>query len=79
MINGAISPKQGAEYLGDGTADLIAFGVLFLSNSNLPALIKAGKELNKGGENLKVWYGKEVKEITPVDAEGYTDWPLVEV
>lgn len=79
MINGALSPDQGAKYLGDGTADFVACAVLFLSNSNLPALIKAGKELNKGGGNVKVWYGKETKEITAVDTEGYTDWPLVKV
>lgn len=38
-------------YVADGTADLVSYGVPFIANANLPALIAAGKrtaDLNMG-------------------------------
>ncbi len=32
--------------MADGTADLVAFGVLFLANANLPALLASGQVLD---------------------------------
>eukprot|EP01023_Acetabularia_acetabulum_P033598 TRINITY_DN31441_c0_g2_i4.p1 TRINITY_DN31441_c0_g2~~TRINITY_DN31441_c0_g2_i4.p1 ORF type:complete len:383 (+),score=78.33 TRINITY_DN31441_c0_g2_i4:120-1268(+) len=75
MINGGLSPEKGAEYIADGTADLVAFGTPFIANANFPDLVKAGVELNQGGQNVKIWYGKD----PATDEQGYTDWPLVEV
>ncbi|GMH42922.1 hypothetical protein BSKO_10844 [Bryopsis sp. KO-2023] len=77
MVNGAISVEMAKKYVAEGTADLVSFGVLFLANPNLPELIKAGKELNQGGMNVKVWYGRETDPLNENDAEGYTDWPIV--
>lgn len=66
---------QAAEYIKDGTADVVSFGVLFLANANLPDLLRAGKELDQqGGWTTSVWYGKDPSN----DEKGYTDWPLVE-
>eukprot|EP01024_Parvocaulis_polyphysoides_P031083 TRINITY_DN28174_c0_g2_i7.p1 TRINITY_DN28174_c0_g2~~TRINITY_DN28174_c0_g2_i7.p1 ORF type:complete len:382 (-),score=77.64 TRINITY_DN28174_c0_g2_i7:267-1412(-) len=75
MINGGLSPDKAAEYVADGTADLAAFGAQFIANANLPELIKNGKELNQGGFDVKIWYGKDPE----TDEKGYIDWPLVEV
>jgi N-ethylmaleimide reductase len=59
---------QAAKYLEDGTADLVAFGVLYIANANLPELLAAGcTDLN--------WGGGDPKD----DAKAYTDWPLQEV
>lgn len=74
MVNGALTPEKATEYVEDGTADLVSFGVLFLANANLPDLIATGQEINQGGWNVQIWYGKDPKD----DEKGYTDWPLVE-
>ncbi len=63
-----------AQCIEAGTADLVAFGNLFVANANLPQLIKAGKELNAGGADPKTWYGLP---HNPVEF-AYIDWPLVE-
>eukprot|EP00667_Euglena_gracilis_P010625 EG_transcript_10821 len=76
MINGALTPETAEQYVKDNVADLAAFGNLFLANANLPALIRAGKELNLSA-TPKMWYG--LPNNTPEqDAEHYTNWPLVE-
>lgn len=74
MINGGLTPDQATEYAEDGTADLVSFGVLYLANANLPELLATGQELNQGGWNMQIWYGKDPKD----DEKGYIDWPLVE-
>ncbi|CAK9868738.1 unnamed protein product [Sphagnum jensenii] len=75
MINGALSPEKAEEYVADGTADLVAFGVLFLANANLPALLASGQVLDlAGGWKVQLWYGKNPAD----DPVGYTDWPLVD-
>lgn len=73
MINGGLSPEKANEYVEDGTADLVAFGVQFLANANLPELLATGQELNQGGWNVQVWYSKNVED----DEKGFIDWPLV--
>ncbi|KAH7284192.1 hypothetical protein KP509_34G043100 [Ceratopteris richardii] len=73
MINGALSPEKANQYVEEGTADLVAFGVLFLANANLPELLATGQELNQGGWNTQVWYSKNPEN----DEKGYIDWPLV--
>lgn len=66
---------QGEEYVADGTADIVAYGALFLANANLPELIAAEKPLDyEGAWQVTIWYGKNPEE----DAKGYTDWPLVD-
>lgn len=74
MINGGLSPEKATEYVEDGTADLVTFGVLYLANANLPELLATGQELNQGGWNTQVWYGKDPKD----DEKGFIDWPLVQ-
>ncbi|MEU9058955.1 hypothetical protein AB0D13_08775 [Streptomyces sp. NPDC048430] len=49
----------------DGTADLIAFGQLFLANPDLPRRLEAGSPFNAGDWNT--FYGG--------DATGYTNYP----
>ena len=60
----------GPEALGlieDGTADLIAFGALFLANPDLPARIAAGGPYN--APDSTTFYGG--------DDRGYTDYPAI--
>ena len=67
---------QGEEYVADGTADLVAYGALFIANANLPALLAAGKPLDyQSAWQVALWYGPKIPEH---DARGYTDWPLVD-
>ncbi|KAI5070307.1 hypothetical protein GOP47_0014650 [Adiantum capillus-veneris] len=73
MINGGLTPEKANEYVEDGTADLFAFGVLYLANANLPELIATGQELNPGGWSTQVWYGRNPED----DEKGFIDWPLV--
>lgn len=65
---------QADEYVADGTADLVAFGVPFLANANLPELLAHGSALNAGGWQTNIWYSRKPED----DAKGYTDWHLVQ-
>lgn len=62
--------RDGPEELAlveDGTADLIAFGQLFLANPDLPARLAAGGPFNPA--DPAAFYGG--------DAAGYTDYPAL--
>lgn len=45
VANGALTPEQGATLVDDGGAELVAFGKLFLANSDLVERLAAGKPL----------------------------------
>ncbi|MFJ8012614.1 alkene reductase [Streptomyces sp. NPDC096339] len=70
-----LNPFTGAEPTGreqlelveDGTADLIAYGVLFLANPDLPARLAAGGPYNT--PDPSAFYGG--------DHRGYTDYPAL--
>ncbi|TDW19206.1 alkene reductase [Kribbella kalugense] len=53
--------------IGDGTADLIAFGAMFLANPDLPARLAADGPYNK--PDRATFYGG--------DHRGYTDYPTL--
>ncbi|WP_214409239.1 alkene reductase [Sphaerisporangium fuscum] len=55
------------ELIDDGTADLIAFGQLFLANPDLPRRLATGSPLNT--PDRATFYGG--------DAAGYTDYPAL--
>ncbi|KAJ7554936.1 hypothetical protein O6H91_05G016000 [Diphasiastrum complanatum] len=75
MVNGGLSPQVADRYVEEGTADLACFAIFFIANANLVALLAAGKELNLGGWDTKIWYGPQ----DPADDEKYyTDWPFVD-
>lgn len=76
MINGGLSVEQGDQYVQEKVADLVCYGVPFIANANLPALIAAGyktADLNPAGFNPQIWYSKDPAK----DEEGYIDFPLV--
>ncbi|EFJ45200.1 hypothetical protein VOLCADRAFT_106009 [Volvox carteri f. nagariensis] len=76
-INGGLGIEQGEQYVTDGVADVVLYGVHFIANANLPELVAGGVKtggLNMGSYNAKVWYSKDPAE----DAVGFTDWPLVQ-
>ncbi len=54
--------------MGDGKADLIAFGRKFLANPDLPERYRLGADLNAGDPTT--YYGGGMK--------GYTDYPSLE-
>ncbi|QLY31218.1 alkene reductase [Nocardia huaxiensis] len=58
---------QDLALIEDGTADLIAFGQLFLANPDLPARLRAGGPFNTA--DRATFYGG--------DATGYTDYPAL--
>lgn len=69
VVNGGFDRQSGEILLAEGAADLVAFGVPFLSNPDLPERLKAGAPLNT--PNPKTFYGG--------GAAGYIDYPsLVE-
>ncbi|AXG77200.1 alkene reductase [Streptomyces paludis] len=63
-------PTSAAELklIEDGTADVISYGVLFLSNPDLPARLKAGGPYND--VDPSTFFGG--------DDKGYTDYPFLE-
>lgn len=68
LIAGAGYTQQTAEQvLQDGMADLVAFGVAFLANSDLPQRFEKGVELNV--LDRATMFGS--------DAKGCTDYPFM--
>lgn len=66
--NGVTGPDDLA-LVENGTADMIAFGVMFLANPDLPARLAAGGPFNTPDQST--FYGG--------DAHGYTDYPALSV
>jgi N-ethylmaleimide reductase len=70
ILNPATDGPTGPDELTlveDGTADLVAFGQLFLANPDLPVRLKAGGPFNEA--DPATFYGG--------DAKGYTDYPTL--
>ncbi|MGC0332820.1 N-ethylmaleimide reductase [Streptomyces sp. SAI-170] len=70
VLNPATDGPTGPDALTlieDGTADLLAFGRLFLANPDLPARLRAGGPFNEA--DPATFYGG--------DATGYTDYPTL--
>ncbi len=65
IANGGYTGKSAEQSLTEDNSDLIAFGVPFIANPDLPERIKQGAELNVADQNT--FYGG--------DAKGYTDYP----
>ena len=59
--------REALSLIEDGTADLIAFGRLFISNPDLPARLKADGPYNEG--DFQTFYGGGDR--------GYTDYPAL--
>ncbi|TCV80231.1 alkene reductase [Sulfurirhabdus autotrophica] len=67
MANGGYDKVRAERALASGYADLIAFGVLFLANPDLPERIRQNTPLNT--PNQATFYGG--------DEKGYTDYPAL--
>lgn len=68
IINGGFTLERAAAAIEQGEADLVAFGVPFLANPDLPARLRLGATLNTPVR--ATFYGG--------DARGYTDYPTLE-
>jgi N-ethylmaleimide reductase len=68
MINGGYTKELAEQAIANGEGDMVAFGVPYLANPDLPERFAAGAELNK--PDMKTFYQGEAK--------GYTDYPLME-
>jgi len=68
IINDGYDKDRAEAVLESGLAELVAFGVPFLANPDLPARYAAGAPLNK--PDMKTFYGGAEK--------GYTDYPALE-
>lgn len=67
MLNGGYGLRSGNEAIARGEADLIAFGVPFLANPDLPERFRQNAPLNK--PDVATFYAGGVK--------GYTDYPAL--
>ncbi len=68
MTNAGYQRAEADAVLAAGRADLVAFGVPFLANPDLPARFQAGAPLNQ--PNPATFYGG--------GEQGYTDYPFLE-
>ncbi len=68
ILNGGYDARSGTEAIESGVADLIAYGVFFLANPDLPARFRINALLNK--DDSATYYTGEEK--------GYTDYPSLE-
>ncbi len=67
ITNAGYDQDSGNEAIENGTADLVAYGRLFLANPDLPARFEANAKLND--QDKSTFYGG--------DEEGYTDYPFM--
>ncbi|MEL7833405.1 alkene reductase [Fodinibius sp. Rm-B-1B1-1] len=67
ITNAGFDQNSGNKVIENGTADLVAYGRLFLANPDLPARFSADADLNEPDQ--RTFYGG--------DAEGYTDYPFM--
>jgi len=68
IANGGYDKARGNAAIAGGAADLVAFGVPFLANPDLPTRFKQDAPLNEPDEST--FYGG--------DEHGYTDYPTLE-
>ena len=69
IVNGGFDKAKGDAVLSSGQADLVSFGVPYLSNPDLPERFRTGAELNK--PDPTTFYG--------IGPNGYTDYPALAV
>ena len=67
IANEQFSKAQANQWLAEGKADAIAFGIPFIANPDLPKRLELDAELNPVRKEL--FYGK--------GPEGYTDYPAL--
>jgi N-ethylmaleimide reductase len=67
IVNGGFDARSGNAAIARGEADLVAFGVPFLANPDLPARYRKGASLN--APDLTTFYAGEEK--------GYIDYPAL--
>ncbi|WP_026210163.1 alkene reductase [Flexithrix dorotheae] len=68
IVNGGYNKTNGEEILKNGTAELVAYGVPFIANPDLPKRFELDAPLNEA--NQEKFYGG--------GAEGYTDYPVLD-
>jgi N-ethylmaleimide reductase len=68
IVNGGYDFSQGTAAIAGGAADLIAYGMPFLANPDLPERFRLGTGLNSADPTT----------IYAHDAQGYTDYPFLE-
>jgi N-ethylmaleimide reductase len=68
ILNGGYDAETASTAILHGEADLVAFGVPFLANPDLPARLRAGAPLNP--PDVSTFYGG--------DSRGYVDYPTLE-
>ena len=68
MANGGYDRERADRSLAEGSADLVAFGVPFLANPDLPERLRRNAPLNEADPDT--FYGG--------DSRGYTDYPFLE-
>jgi N-ethylmaleimide reductase len=68
VVNGGFDAASAENVLAAGHADVVAFGVPFIANPDLPARLRDGLPLAK----------PDPATFFSADARGYTDWPAYE-
>ncbi|KAL0016787.1 hypothetical protein SO802_003856 [Lithocarpus litseifolius] len=69
IVAGGYNREEGNEVIASGSADLVAFGRLFLANPDLPRRFEINAKLNKYDRNTFYTHDPVV---------GYTDYPFLE-
>jgi hypothetical protein len=73
IINGALVPEEGAEFVRTGTADALSFGITYLTHPDLAKRVLYSKPLDNV-TNVGRLYGAGHKDLRL----GYTDYPAAE-
>ncbi|KAJ7582701.1 hypothetical protein C8J56DRAFT_227716 [Mycena floridula] len=72
FVNGGFTPEEAAQYVSEGKADGVFFGLLYINTPDLAQRIQHGKPLDNPMDYATL-YGHEGTEES--NAKGYTDYP----
>lgn len=70
IANDGVSIEEAIQLTNSGTAQAVSFGVLSISNPDLPLRVKHNLEINKTVD-ASTWFTSGPK--------GYTDYPFAEI
>jgi len=73
VVNGGVTPEEGAGLVADGKADAISLGMLFISHPDLVKRVKHGKPLDNAIQFGHLYGGQNGGNGDT--SVGYTDYP----
>jgi 2,4-dienoyl-CoA reductase-like NADH-dependent reductase (Old Yellow Enzyme family) len=72
VLNGGVTPEEGASLILSGQIDAVAIGYNFITHPDYVKRVLHGKPLDNAPDFIHLQWGKDGKDFTV----GYTDYPI---